>query len=75
MFQERKAKQTKYSGTYLSRHLCQVDTSLLRTPIFSPTLVNFHSFDIRNPDTSKLGTTILSPKGVLYREVPLYINK
>jgi hypothetical protein len=36
------------------------DASLLRTPIFSPNLVNFNSSTLSNQDTSQLSTAILS---------------
>jgi hypothetical protein len=48
------------------------DTSLLRTPNFSPKLVNSIQFDLRNPDTSQLRTAFVSPKGVLKRGSTVY---
>jgi hypothetical protein len=57
-----------YSGTSLSGHLCQEDTSLLRTPMSSPLLVISIHVDLRNQDTSQLRTALVSPKGVLNRE-------
>jgi hypothetical protein len=41
------------------------DTSLLRTPKFSPKIVISIQFDLRNQDTSQLRTAFVSPKGVL----------
>jgi hypothetical protein len=55
----------KYSGTSLSRHL-QEDTYLLRTTHFSP-VGHFHLVSVGHL------TAFLSPKGVLNREVLLYL--
>jgi hypothetical protein len=62
---------SEYSGPSLSGHLCQQDTSVLRTPMFSPKFVISIHFDLCNQDTSQLRTAVISPKGVLNREVPL----
>jgi hypothetical protein len=51
---------------------CQEDTSLLRTLTFSLKLIIYIQFDLCNPDTSQLKTTVVSPKGVLNRTAPMY---
>jgi hypothetical protein len=56
-----------------SEHLCQEDTSLLRTPKFSPKLVISIHFDLYDQDTTQLRITFVSPKGALIRDVPLYM--
>jgi hypothetical protein len=73
--------QIIYTGTSLSGHLCQEDISPLRTPHYSPKLViSMIHFDLYNQDTSPLRTAVdtstlrtavVSPKGVLNREVLL----
>jgi hypothetical protein len=50
---------------------CQEDTSLLRTPTFSPTLVISIHIDLCDRDTSQFRTAVVSPKGVLNRGVSL----
>ncbi len=54
-----------YSGTSLRGHLSIKDTSS------GPKLVVSIQFDLSNQDTSLLRTALVSPKGVLNREVLL----
>ena len=46
-------KWMHFSGTSLSGHLCQKDTSLLRTLNCSPKLVMSIHFDLHNQDASQ----------------------
>jgi hypothetical protein len=58
-----KLKSDQYhGGIYSSGHLCQEDTSLLKTPIFSPNLVIYVKCNICNQDTFYVRAAILSPK-------------
>jgi hypothetical protein len=43
-------------------------------PTFSPKLVISINFDLCNQDTLQLRTAVFSPKSVLNREVPLYLD-
>jgi hypothetical protein len=58
-----------YSGTSLSGHLCQEDTSLLRTQNFSPKLVISIQFDLCNWDTPQLRTAFVYKRS---RPIPFH---
>jgi hypothetical protein len=56
-----------------SRHLSQQDTTLLRTPTFSPKMVISIHFYLCNQDTSQLRTAAVSARGVFNTNVLLYL--
>jgi hypothetical protein len=60
-----------YFWSVLYMYFCQEDTSLLGTPTFNPKLVISVHFDLYNQDTHISRTAVVSPLGVLNREVPL----